>query len=500
MKFNLLRKKRKGVSIVLLMFSILITIGLAELIVDMGILLNLRYELQKAVDTAAQMTIADFEPQMTTMALNDWIYYPSTVNITAAATSNFNILVNAFMMTNKNIISGAAAAPTITFDNTTRHSKAIKIETEVTANTYFLKVIGITKVKIKASSCAVNVPKYLTGSSFVGMEQRIRNSVGSRGDDTAFPAPLNQSVSCSTIENGNNYCLPGIYNLNASLNGLIGPPDADVTSIGPGGAITMRLPSTLVDGPGVDLQILQRGNATGYFVFAGNDTDPVNPYIDTANPGGGITWVNISCTGIPINWRSSTTRMENAIQQVVNGVSHIKFYGSGYFDLNSQCTDAMAATIYDGSDPTNFTAVKTAKYLRIIDDNVEDGFYLRDPELYDNVRTPPSFFAGQNSSFTPGSSFDSIAVLHQTRMITSSEFSSVNANGVINKVMALYNGHMTDYRKFWGCTSVGPIATTNFTNCASILDDGNGGYLLKMGYSTPNMAAGENPPLIRVNY
>ena len=55
------KKKKPGVSIILLVFSLLTLLGLSALVIDLGIILNQRYEMRKAVESAALLAASEYE-------------------------------------------------------------------------------------------------------------------------------------------------------------------------------------------------------------------------------------------------------------------------------------------------------------------------------------------------------------------------------------------------------------------------------------------------------
>jgi len=409
-----LNKKRKGVSIILLIFSIIAIFSLCGLVIDLGIILNSRFEFQKLVETTALTAVTEYGAYEDNANI---IRYPAvadiSVNANNSAEKNFDAFVasNSFLLLTKNI------TPVVTFGATiqSRYSRAIKVEATAVVRTYFLNIIGIKSIKLQASAAAMHIPVYLrTGNVLNGT-----SPVAPIYKDTELRAPAGGALS-NQILNGINNTTPAIVNVNTNLSNINGMPDATVVSLGPGGYITIKLPVALIDGRGFDLQIFTRGNASGYFVFAGNDTDPADPYIDAANPGGGIDWVNISCTGTPVG-APTNGNVGSYVQNVAGIGNQEKFYGSGYFDVGASCSNGYAGN------------VNSAKYLKIIDDNREDGFTLRDPENDTSMTAIPSFFPGQNSSFTPGVSIDAIAVEHHSKLIGISDFTADTDNdGLIN--------------------------------------------------------------------
>ncbi len=465
--FNkMLAKKQKGNAIIFFLFSAISMFTIVGLAVDTGITLSARYEFQKALESAALATIADYEAYED--AATHKIRYPAEDKITNATTGLAVLNINSYIKSNSFLaMATSSTAPVITFANSTNanpaqqaienqqniQSRAIQIDMNTVIKTYFLNLIGIRRFDLHASAAAMHTPLYLKSGNI------LPEGAGGAYEDTDIRDPLGSASS--TLPYGTySSVLPAITNVNNSFSNISGLPDGRALSLGPGGYITIRLPAPIVDGRGFDLQIIERGDAAeGYFVFAGNDIDPDDPYFNAANTGGGISWVNISCTGTPINTLTNSTAVAAArgigayIQNIVGLGNQTKFYGSGYFDLRATCSDGYNATL------------NSAKYLKIIDDNVEDGFIVTDPEVSANIDALPAFTAGEHSSSTPGVDIDSIAIEHHPRLISSIEFTA-DSDGdslidVFEKVVGLNpNGSSDgsandDSKEFWGVNSLG---------------------------------------------
>lgn len=492
-----LSKKRQGASIIIMTFGLIAVLSLAGLVVDLGIILNSRHELQKVVETTALASIAEYEAYENNVNV---INYPTDAQISTIASNNFNAFIksNSVLRMSANVTStvtfgtlnplGLIPAPaTANFNNMTKYSRAIRIDASDVARTYFLSIIGIRTINIQASAAAIHLPLYLRPGNILNGDSIATG--GCRDTDVRDPVGgSNAGVPYNATINGVVYSLPIIENVNKDADNISGVANGTVLSLGPGGYITLKPPSTIVDGKGFDLQIITRGNANGYFVFVGNDTDPSNPYVDAATPGGGINWVNISCTGTPVgaqtNGRVGSYNQWidfNANTAVDTGETQAKFYGSGYFDLSASCTDSTPTVTYNGN-------VKTAKYLKIIDDNIEDGFIAKNPRFDADLDLVPSFFPAQNSSLTPGVSIDAVAIEHHPRLISIMDFNKdTDADGLIDVVetsMGLLPTGSTDGSvpnndagEFWGYnTSSANILQDNPTNAlridyANLMDD-----------------------------
>lgn len=491
MKINI-NSRRKGVSVIILIFSVLSIFTLSGLVIDMGIVMNCRYELQKAVEATAIKAVSDYNAYEDNAGN---IRYPGTGSISGGTNNLVDNNLDAFVKSNSFLLASSTVSKTVTFGGTqSRYSRAIRIDASVVAKTYFLNLVGIRSIKLQSSVAAMNAPVFLNASSVINGA----NFGFPMFRDTEIKQPVGGTGSTSTFY-GKSYTLPSITNVNTSFDNIIGFQDAKALSLGPGGYITIKLPATLVDGKGFDLQIVTAGNANGYFVFAGTDANPNSQYVDAASPGGGINWVNISCTGTPIG--TTTNGRVGAYNQWIDlnsnsvvdaGETQPKFYGSGYFDIGASCSNGYNAN------------VKSAKYLKIIDDNIEDGFILKDPKYDVNMIADASFFPGQNSSITPGVSIDSIAVEHHPRLIRVSDFNvDTDNDGLIDVFENSLDGlrrcgpsdgaqncsappASNDALEFWGYTSTG---TNNV-----VIDTGNN--VVKYDYPTHT----EKPPLIFIKY
>ena len=79
---------KKGASIIILVFSIFAILGLASFALDLGLILNQRYELQKAVESAALLSASEYEvyesggnlvlPASSAVIVSAWLLLPST--------------------------------------------------------------------------------------------------------------------------------------------------------------------------------------------------------------------------------------------------------------------------------------------------------------------------------------------------------------------------------------------------------------------------------------
>jgi len=445
---------RKGSSVIILVFSLFSLLGLAAFALDLGLILNQRYEMQKAVETAALIAASEYEP------FENGVNYtkPGDTQITDSGTGNAALHYLALINTNQ-VTTGIVATPTVSLNT---QSRAVMVEANPTLQTYFLQALGVTGVSIPAKAAAVNVPVYLSGRFPMPTGSILKgDSTGTGGYlDTDIKQPLGSAAGNTTT----------VHNRNVNFNNIYGQPDGRVLSLGPGGYITIKLPAPLVDGKGVDFAIYERGHAEGYFVYAGIDVDDTDtdgdapaPYIDASNPGDGIKWVNISCTGIPLYVNKNELIGCHQTQVTIGGgvATEYKFYGSGYFDLGSKCTSG-GVDIYD-STATNAGEPRlgNVKYIKIIDDNREDGFLIQSKFGIATPSAIPMLIPGEHSTFSPGADIDAVEIFHHSRLISIADYSADgDGDGLIDILEDIYGFNdgnadtdsdgISDLAEFWG--------------------------------------------------
>jgi hypothetical protein len=373
---NIKYKKEEGLSLVVFALGLVALMGFAALAIDLGISNNIQNELQKATTTAALVGALEMEPDefgnitpadAQQAALDS--FYQSTTSIPGIGSV---VLVHP--------ITGATAVNDPSFIQTIPTSRSVRIQTRAQVPTFFMAVIGIRSLQINAEAAASNFPAY-----------PARN----------LPPPAG-SIIASDIKdpvggtNSNVYKCAGGSPQDASF--ILGPPDNVPVALGPGGSVTLRMPAPIVDGPGGDLYIKETGDLEGYYVYVGIDN------------GGPIQWTNISCTGEPTENAKTVVGSQVGAYADTNG--QFKFYGSGLFDLGMQCNNGGGATNYTG-------AVNNATFVRIVDDNVEDGFVSSD-------LTSMTILLGEHSSTSPGADIDTVAALHHSRAI---DYNAVDTDG-----------------------------------------------------------------------
>lgn len=396
MKKNI-RQHKKGVSLVIISLSLITFLTLASLVVDTGMAMNAQSELQKATDTAALAAASSLEP-----STSGGITRIDSSKASSVATEIFNLSKTGLLKDAK-----------IESNDIKADSKAVHLKTSAIIPTYFLKFAYVGYLTVEAQSTAISAPFYL--SKDLPTEPTIGSLLAATTADTDLREPLGDNKN-SSYDSSNNIKDQNIY----------GPPDNKVLSLGPGGYLTVRFPEPLIDGDGADLFIKEAGNLEGYFVFAGNDIDPAKPYINESDQGSGIEWVNISCTGSSPDSVSPYTGAyyTTVDHKNVGSTREAKFYGTGYFDLGATCLDGGSSS---------YGHLMSARYLKIIDDNAEDGFMA-------NETSVPTLLMGEHSSVTPGADIDSVAIMHHARLISYLDFKTDTDNDGLIDVLELLLG------------------------------------------------------------
>lgn len=379
-------KKRRGSATLYLILFITIILAFCAFAVDGTIIYTARAELQSATNATALAVGAEFKP-------NDTFFNKETLKEDAN---------NIFKAQSVGLLKYAKIEKAYVNGN----AKMVKLKTSCNTPTFFLGLLGVSVVKINAVATAKAEELDSTSSygnvSWVNASTAYFTDVIS-GDfsDTAVLLPLGSSedrligASFSKVN--------GSVAVDYSLinNNYLDQP----LSLGDGGYVTLRLPAPVINKPGPDIYIGESGVKEGYVVFAGTDTDSKNPYQNSKKPGGGITWVNISCAGVP-----KETNFTDAVQDI-NGASKLsgkKFYGSGYFDIGNSCISGETDSI------------SVVKYLKIFDDNVEDCYTT--PTLNDDSVYHLFKIYGEASTATPGADINYVSVLNNTRLVPSDTY------------------------------------------------------------------------------
>lgn len=381
--------KRKALSLLVVILSVFMFFALAALALDVGYVFNCQNELQKALETSSLAGASAIEPSNN----NGIVTFPDDSTIKSSVTSALTSICNdnSVLRTEASwIISNVSI-------DINRSSKAVRIMSSMRVNPFFISILGLNKIEVQAKAAAMAYPVYLSPN---------------------FPiTPQKGSIVYSDIRDA-----VGINtNKNNAIDNLYYASDGKGVSLGGGGMLVLRLPVGLINGPGADLYINSLGNAKGYYVFAGVDTDPNSPFVNTGNSGAGIIWQNISCTGAPAMVTDDTSSRVGAYNTVEKVGPYTfnydaKFYGSGLFDLGVSCIGKgnAGSKAYDGS-------LTNVQYLMILDDNKEDGFIADDASL-------PVLLIGDHSSITPGVTIDSVAIFHHSKLINHNDL-SIDSDG-----------------------------------------------------------------------
>ena len=358
LKENNFLKSKKNANLVIsfVVFSV-IFLSLCAFAVDMTVFLTARGQIQHATENAALAAASSFNETSTEQDVE---------NVASSVISMFK--------TKGKVLQNLYIAQI----DVKKNARALKIQTEAPVPTYFLGVVGLGYVYVRAQSSARASKVWLDENSpRVVNEYGIVISEGPVMQDTKIVKPLSsepQKIDYTVI---------------------LKEPDNNALSLGQGGYLTIRLPHVVMDKPGNDLYIEEAGIQEGYYVFAGRDKDFQYPYLDKDSQGEGIEWVNISCLAQTKEKR--TFKVDN----------RVKVYGSASFDLGAKCSDGS----YNAD-------IAYAQYIRIVDDNEENGFENEDA-------TRAKYFFGESSGATSGADIDAIAILNYAKLIKSSDFNSL---------------------------------------------------------------------------
>ncbi|MEW5822085.1 MAG: TadG family pilus assembly protein [Cyanobacteriota bacterium] len=368
-------KNSKGLSLVVFALGLAALLGFAALAIDLGISNNIQNELQKVTSTSALVGALEMEPDelgnIDEAAAQDATVESFINGINAIPMLNTAQLVNPSTGLTGLPAPGDASVPQ--FVETSRTSRAVRIQSRARVQTFFMAVIGITNLQVNAQAAAINCPAYpelnLPPPSGSVVASDIRPPVGGVNPNMFIGTAPNQAAF------------------------MLGPPDDVSVALGPGGSVHLLMPAPIIDGPGADIYVKETGDLEGYYLYIGID-----------NGGGGTDWVNISCTGTPtenalanIGGTAAGAYADNTPNQ------QYKFYGSGLFDLATNCTGGPGLNDYPGN-------IRNGTSIMIVDDNVEDGIISSDLNRL-------TLLLGEHSSTSPGADVDSIAVLHHSRVI-----------------------------------------------------------------------------------
>lgn len=315
--------KKQGVSLIVIIFSTLAILGFAGLVVDLGIIVTSQNELQKIAESCSLIGSS---------TITATVDSGGTVGYSANSTMINSEIQNAFNreVSGNSFLSSAVLQPVQIKQN----SGAVRVTVTANESAYFTRLLGLSSFRMVAQGAAQNSPIYLNQNFPRMAPPNPSGSVISTAADTNIVSPMGP--------NGNHM---------NSITNIYGAPNSMPVCLGPAGYVTIRVPAPLEDKTGEDIFVRTFGNYKGYFLFAGVDTDPASPYINSTSPGSGIMWVNISCTGVSAETNNTSGNLAPYATGVVfnNGSNQLvvkpKFYGSGYFDMGRSCTDGLGNSI-----------------------------------------------------------------------------------------------------------------------------------------------------------
>lgn len=356
--------RKKASSTLYFIFFFIIFIAFCAFAVDGTIVFTNRAKLQNITEATALAAAEEFNSDSdSTTARN---------NVESAAQNLFDILKQDGLKTAK--VDSVVTEPT---------EPKVTLTTSMVAQPLFLSFLGVSGINLSAQVKAVSEQKPVFGTNDIHLHWATKKEMYQADvieNDTVILKPLGEFSGASFASSGVDYK-------------LISSSDNQPLSLGAGGFITIKLPVPIIDKTGYDLQIIESGAREGYMVFAGLDKDPSNPYIDYKDTGGGLSWVNISCSGQPQN--AGDLAYDSANRAATNSLgAQDKFYGSGNFDIGDSCLNGH---------------IHMVKYIRIVDDNVENAYIPSNGNTLVNVY-------GESSSPTPGADIDSVEVLNYVHL------------------------------------------------------------------------------------
>lgn len=366
-------KKKKANTLVFTIFFFILFLSFCAMAIDGAIILTQRVKLQNATESAALAGASELN---------------SDPNPAVSQASAVTAAKNTFTLLKYGGLENVDVNDPVDFNVSFSSARRLDLHVKMIAQPLFLAFLGVNGINLEANAHAVSEPLSVT-ANYAGVNWVTSNSVYLSDiidDASDITAPIG-----GTIDNLASYftTIAG-YSLIEAGGGPL--------SLGPSGYVTIKLPSPIVDKLGYDLYIKEAGDSLeGYMVFAGLDENPDNPYNHDL-PGGEIYWKNISCSG-------TSTELAADAHSTATGTNlspsnQDKFYGSGSFDLADACITGTA------------NEISMAKYIRIIDDNVEDAF-IKSGAPYVHVNT-----YGEASTATAGADIDQVTVLNSVRLIS----------------------------------------------------------------------------------
>lgn len=376
-------KKRRASTVVFFVIFFTSFLAFSALAVDGTIIYMIRGKLQNATEATALAAASEFNSSASVTA----------TDIELAAKNTFKLLKT-------DNLQYASINVEVSLNN-----KEVRVTTTMPAQTYFLRILGVASVQLNAKSCAKSEALNITASygkiNWITASAAYLSDILSKDlnlNDTAIMTPLGNFPSAS-YDTTTGYVKFDLLDYDTTNQPL---------SLGPGGFITIKMPTPIIDKPGNDLFIKEIGALEGYFVFAGLDNDPANPYVNYNNTGAGLKWINISCTGTPEKTDSDGRIGAYEISDTNLG-TQAKFYGSGYFDIGATCTNG-------------FKGISMAKYIRIVDDNDESAFVTNSIGTINSSKYYMTKIYGEASTPTAGADIDYVQLLNHVKLIQPSAF------------------------------------------------------------------------------
>lgn len=396
-------QKSKGISLILIAMGVITLLSFAALAVDLGSMLNIQNELEKAARTATLAGASQFNP-LATEAEN-------LTAMTNAAQNVFNLTTD-----HTNDISGAQIVGNVE-TNTQYGATAIKVKCN--APTYFIKMLGITTIEVNAEAAALYYPtayKIMNNLNPIPTPYQKPTLAFAETRDpavlatTAVDPTLDPSATATpdpTAAGAPDPTLDPTATPDPTLDPTLDPTATTTAvastalisncySLGTAGKLQLVGILPIVNGNGPEIIVDEDGDLEGYFVFVATDA---------AGP-----WYNITEKGVPLKIDDPGVQPVPLMPLEIQ-----RFFGSGTFDL-------------DG------TGVENARYLAIVDDGIEDGYLAADKAtLLDDTSFPGASSA--DAATNPGADIDGVQILQHSMSVQYGDFLSLASSPAIYDIL-----------------------------------------------------------------
>lgn len=368
------KKKKQGSTFVFVLFFLVIFLAFTSFAVDGTITFANRMKLQNITEQAALAGASQY----------------TCINSTSTDPYIISQVENSAKQTFYYLQQDGLRSATYTVNAA---SGQVYVTSEYLSPPLFLAFLGVTGIKLEAKATAksesLTITANYSGINWLTSKAAYLSDILSKDlnlNDTAILKPIGDFSS-------NSYDTASGSVIFSRISSGIADSNKTGLNLGPGGFVTIKLPVPIIDKTGDDLLIEEVGDALeGYMVFAGIDKDPANPYVNSENTGGGVTWVNITGSGTSKYTALGGSALQTTNTQLPSNIQN-KFYGSGYFDIG-KCNLSMV------------------KYIRIVDDNQESAFIKNTS----NGSYYKTMIYGEASTATSGADIGFVQVLNHVKL------------------------------------------------------------------------------------